>query len=160
MKKWLTQNAGKHMLEYLPRSGDAAIFVERRAKEALGDGVDHHVPRSSVEGTHFCGRRVCGNRREISDSADVLHNPADASVPVEQIVEERNQRRAFASGGHVGRTKVGNDRHSQPLSRNRAVARLPGDRNLAIKKLRRSALMIKRLAMAADKVDLLAKTVA
>ena len=91
-----------------------------------------------------------GNRGEICDAADVLHDASDLGIAIKQVVEKGNQRRAFASGGHVGGAEVGDDRDSDAGGKHRAFSGLPGDGQVASQKFRGLALMVESLAVASD----------
>ena len=102
-----------------------------------------------------CSRR---DRRQICDPADVLHDAADFGIAIKQVVEEGNQRRAFASGGHVGGAEVGDDRNADAGGDHRAFSGLPGDGQVASQKFRGLALVVESLAVAADQFCFQAET--
>ena len=69
------------------------------------------------------GQGARRDRREVADAAEILHDASIAAMTVEHIIEERNQRRAFAARGHVGGTKIGDDRHADFRRDHRRLAR-------------------------------------
>ena len=102
-------------------------------------------------------RCACRNRRQIRNATDVLRNAALRHAPhpliaIKKIVEERHQRRAFASGRDVCGTKIGDHRHTQPRRDHRALAGLPRYRQLSSEKPLRYSLVIERLSMTAHQV--------
>ena len=125
---------------------------KRLVEQPLGDRVDHHVAGPSVKGQDPIGKSPRGNGGEIGDSADVLRDPSPARVPIQQIVEERNQRRPFASRGHIRRTEIRNHRHSHAGCDHRAFAGLPGGRDPMAQKALPLALMVERLPVTADEL--------
>src|SRR5581483_6052005 len=90
---------------------------------------------------------------EIGDSADVQHDASDARMAIDEVIEEGNQRRTFASCGHVRRAEVGHRRCSSARRYDRALARLPGDRQFAAEERLALATVIERLTVAADQLD-------
>ncbi len=149
-EKWQAQEIGNDRFENCTRRGDAAIAIVGLAEESVGHCVDHHVAGAGVESCHLlrrCSGRDC---RQVRDAADVLHDAADLLIAIQQVIEEGNQRRAFASGGHVGGAEIGDDRNADTSGEHRALSGLPCDGQLAAKKFRRLALMIESLAVAAD----------
>ena len=78
-------------------------------------------------------------------------------LAIEQVIEEGNQGRAFASRSHIGGAEIGYHRDAHARGDHRAFARLPGDREFASQKWRGFALMVERLAMASDELDFLAE---
>ena len=101
----------------------------------------------------WSGFGVGRNRGEVGNAADVLRDASDVRIAIERVVEKRHQRRAFAAGGHVGGTKIRNDRDAEPRRDHRAFAGLPGDGEFASEKRRRGSLVIERLAVASDEVE-------
>ena len=79
-------------------------------------------------------------------------------IAIKQVVEEGNQRRAFASGGHVGGAEIGNDRNSDTGGEHRAFSRLPGDGQVSSEKFLGFALVVESLAVAADQFCFQAET--
>ena len=152
------RNSDDNRLEYCARSCDAAVAIIGLAEEAIGDRVNHHVAGAGVESRNLfrgCSRRDCC---QVRDAADVLHDAADLLVAIEQVIEEGNQRRAFASGGHVGGTEIGDDRDADARGDHGAFSGLPGDGQFAAQKFRRLALVIESLAVAADEFCFQAET--
>src|SRR5205823_2083246 len=94
------------------------------------------------------------NDGEVGDSADVLHNPADAAVAIQQKVEEGNQWRPFAARRHVCRPEVRNHWDSEACRENGALAGLPRDGQPSAKKPDRLTLVIQCLSMTAHKLSL------
>jgi len=78
---------------------------------------------------------------------------------IEQVVEKGNQGRALASGGHVGRAEIGHDGDACARGNHGAFPSLPGDSQFAAQKVRRLALVIESLAVAADEFYFQAETV-
>ena len=79
-------------------------------------------------------------------------------VAIEEVIEEGNERGAFASGGHVGGAEIGNDRDADTGGDYRAFAGLPGDGHVSAQKSRRLALVVESLAVASDQVCFQAET--
>ncbi len=70
----------------------------------------------------------------------------------QKVVKERNQRCAFASGGHVCRAEVGDHRDLQPRRQHRSLAGLPRSGDCPPQIRPRVALVINRLTMTADQI--------
>ena len=144
------QKIGDNRYENCARRSDAAVAIVGLAEETVGDGVNHHVARAGVESRNLfsgCSRRDCC---QICDATDVLHDASDLRVAIEQVVEEGNQRRAFASGGHVGGAEIGDDRDADTGGDHRAFSGLPGDGQFAAQEFRGLALVVESLAVASD----------
>src|SRR5262249_31051896 len=69
-------------------------------------------------------------------------------------VEKRDQRRTFAAGRDIRWTKVRNHGNAQARGNHRRFARLPGAGYLASAIVRGLPLVVNRLAVAADKIEL------
>ena len=95
---------------------------------------------------------ACGDSGEVGDAADVLRDSAQPGIAEQHVVEERNQRRAFAANRHIRRTKIRNHRNADSRGDNRCLTRLPRGGELVPKKTLGFALMIERLSMAADQI--------
>src|ERR1019366_8311246 len=119
-----------------------------------GNGVDHHIAGTGVEGNHILGKRARWNRSEISDAAEILHDAPVTAMAVEHVIEKRHKRCALAAGSHVGGTEIGNHRHSDLRRDNGRFAGLPGTSNAAAQEERWASLMIERLPMASDQFAL------
>ena len=153
-KNGLPQQLPQHALDGLAAGGQPSIAIEGLVEQMLGDGVDHHVAGPGVEGDDLLGQRARRNRREIADAAEVLHDAPVTAMAVEHVIEEGNQRRAFAAGSHVGGTKIGDHRHADLRRDHRRLAGLPGAGDAAPEKRRWRSLVIERLAVAADQFAL------
>ena len=103
-------------------------------EQPLGHRIDHHVAGAGIKGNNLVRGGICRNGREIGNAADVLHDSANFRVAIEQVIEKGNQGRAFAASGHVRRTKIADHRSSDPGRDDRALAGLPGRRDLRPRK--------------------------
>ena len=94
------------------------------------------------------------NRGQVRDAADILQNTAALLICEENVVEQRDQRGALAAGKHVGRPEVRDDRNIERGSDRLRLAHLPcaGEPPAGIRL--RARLMIERLSMAADQVEM------
>ncbi len=75
-------------------------------------------------------------------------------MPVEHVVEEGNQRRAFSARGHVGGAEIRDDGDAEPGGEDGGFARLPGARDGAAEERPGVALMVERLSVTADEFAL------
>src|SRR6266849_8755255 len=100
-----------HGLQNPAAKGDTPISIEGLAKELLRDGVYHHIARPGIKGNHLIGCGPRGNSSEISNASKVLQDAPAAGMAKEHIVQKWNQRRSFAAGSHIRRTKIRNDGH-------------------------------------------------
>ena len=141
----------------LPEAAILPPLIERFSEEFLRDGIDHHIAGSGIEGDNLSFSSIRWDRREVRDAADVLHNASDMSIAKKHVIEEGNQRRAFASGGHICRTKVRDHGSTGSCGDQCRFARLPRGRDLAAQKWTGLALMVNRLSMAADEVGFCSK---
>ncbi len=152
------QQAVQHIFDWLTFGSEASIAIEWLAEEFFRHRIDNHIARAGVEGDDLLGRRARRYGAEVGNSADVLHDASAALVAVEQVVEEGNQRCAQAPGRHVGWTEVGDYRYARTGGNDRTLARLPCARHIAPQVRTKVALVIKRLPVTANQVQLQPRT--
>ena len=56
--------------------------------------------------------RVGRDDGEIGDAADIQSDAAEFGVAIDDVIDERNERRALAAGGDVGGTEIADRRDS------------------------------------------------
>src|ERR1019366_6945089 len=130
-EEWIPKQLSQHSLDGFTARGNSSVAIEGALEQPLGDGVDHHVAGTCVEGNYIFGKRARRNRREISDAAEILHDPSVTAMAVERVIEKRHQRCAFTACSHVGGTEIGNHRHPDFRRENGRLAALPGAGNAA-----------------------------
>src|SRR5262249_61799178 len=108
---------------------------------------------AGAEAQHGCRFGCGGNRGEVGDAADVLHDASPAAVAKQRVVKERDERRAPAARSHVCRTKVGNHWGTETRGHHCSLARLPGTGDLPSSVVRGFALVVDGLAVAADAIQ-------
>src|SRR6185437_1764763 len=87
---------------------------------------------------------------------DVLQDAAAARVGKEDVIEQGYEWRALASSEHVCRPEVGDNGHMQARGDGLGFAGLPGTCKAAARIRRGTGLVIKRLAVTADEIKLMA----
>ncbi len=112
--------------------------------------VDHHVAWAGIEGDHLLRRRAARNGRDVGDAADVEGHAAQAAMAEQQVVHERNQRRAVPSGRNVPGTEIGDHRNSGSLRDHRGLADLQRAGDLAPQEADGRAFVMNGLAVAGD----------
>src|SRR6185437_8495495 len=125
-------------------------------KKPLCTGIDHHVAWPGIEGDnslHFSEMRAGWNDGEVGDTTNVLQNPQLAAMTKEGYVEQRNQRGAGSSSGHIRRSKIGDNRYLGARRNHRCFAGLPSGADAPSEKRRARLLVIEGLPMAADEIE-------
>src|SRR5579864_7726075 len=84
-----------------------AIVTQAATSEVRGERVDDHVAGTRVEGEDIFRLRGGGKHGEVGDASDIEGDAAAARIAIKKIVDEGNERRALASCGDVGGTKIG-----------------------------------------------------
>src|SRR4029077_1031867 len=79
-KKCPTQKSREDRLNYLTRSRNLSVPIERLPKQFLCDPIDHHDPRPGIKGANLAGPCARRNRRQVRDSTNVLHNPPNPRI--------------------------------------------------------------------------------
>ena len=103
--------------------------------------IDHHVAGTGIERDHLVRGRAGWNRGDVGDAADVQRHAMAPRMAEQQIIDERHERRALASGRNVGRTEIRDHRDAGALGDHAGFADLQrGD----------AAFVIDGLAVAAD----------
>ena len=74
---------------------------------------------------NFVRPRARRNRRQIRNAADILQNAPALGIGKQNIVEQRNERRALSAGQHIGRPKIRNHGNAERGSNRLRLARLP-----------------------------------
>src|SRR6266404_5121482 len=149
-EKWETQSPRNNAVKYQACGRDASIAIVGLPEKPVDDCIDHHVARAGVESRNLlrgCSRR---NYRQVGDAANVLHDVPNFGIAIEQVIEEGNQGRAFASRSHVGWTKIRDDRDADSGRENGAFSSLPGDGQLAAQEFGGLALVVESLAVTTD----------
>ena len=86
--------------------------------------IDDHVARSGIERDHLFRPAVRRNGGDVCNSAYVQRNTPEFGIDVQQIIDERNERRSFAAGSHVARTEIGDDGYSELFRQHGTVPKL------------------------------------
>ena len=136
--------------DHLTAGRGAPVAVVGFSEEPLYESVDDHVAGAGIEGDDAFKGRTGGDGGEVGDPSDVLKNPPAASVGEIDIVEEGDERRALATGGHVGGAEVGDDGDAGGGGDQSRFAELPGAGEAASRVQSRRALVVDSLAVAAD----------
>ena len=108
------------------------------------------LPGPVSNATTSLGQSARRNRRKVADAAEILHDATITAMAVEHVIKEWHQRRALAAGSHIGRTKVGNDRHAEPGRDDCCLAGLPCAGNPVVEEQCGVSLVIERLPVTAD----------
>ena len=137
----------------LDRHGAAGVAAELSAGEARGQLIHHHVARTGVESDYAICRTSGGQDGHIGDAADVQGHSAHLFRSEQKIVNEGDQRRALAPGGHVAWPEVVDNRDLSSFGQDRPVADLQRRSHLPAQVIGRLGLVEDRLAVAADQLD-------
>src|SRR6185437_11939068 len=124
---------------------EPSVAVKRLAKEFPSQRVHHHVAWPGVESNDVIRSGTRPNRRYIRNSADIQRDPAHALITIQSVIEQRDQRRALASGRHISRAKIRHHGHAQQRRNARGLTGLPGDRQSFPQEILGRALMVNRL---------------
>jgi hypothetical protein len=108
----VAQFRSQHFIDHRAPRGQVTVAVEPFAEELERQGVDHHVPGARIEGDDGIRPGSGGNGCQVADAADVLQHAPAFAVSEHRVIQQRNQRRALATGQHVRRAKVRN--HGNP----------------------------------------------
>src|SRR6202011_4903718 len=88
------------------------------------------------------------------DSPEVLEDTRALCIAKKKGVEQRNQRRALAAGRDIGWPEIGYHWHAQTCGDNCGLSGLPRTGEAGAEEWCWAALMVKRLTMTADEVEL------
>src|ERR1022692_1025780 len=54
-EEWITEQLLQHSLDGFTACGDSSVAIKGALEQVLGDGIDHHVAGTSVEGNYILG---------------------------------------------------------------------------------------------------------
>src|SRR5579864_8115356 len=127
-----------------------AIVAQAAASEMRGERVNNHVAGTGVESEDVFGLRSGGEHGEVGDAADIQGDAATARIAIKKIVDERHERRALASSGDVGGTKIGDGCDAGALGDDGWLGKLKSGGDARAEKHAGRALMVESLAVGAD----------
>ena len=110
--------AAKERFARVAARGPCAVSVHRpfAVRQFAHGEVHQHIGGTRVECHNGWTRASTPiERSHVADAAQVIDAHMLAAPSENKPVKGRGQRRALSAGGHVGRAKIADDRHAQPL---------------------------------------------
>ncbi len=134
---------------------EGGVFVEALAAagEVGDEGVEEDVGGAGVEGEDVLRLGAGGDDGDIGDAAEIERDAADFFVAIEEVVGERDERGALASGGHVGGAEVGDGGDAGEVGDEGAVRDLECGACWLAQERNWLALMKDGLAVGGDQVE-------
>src|SRR6185437_1906117 len=127
-----------------------AVVAQAAASEMRGERVDDHVAGASVKSEDVFRLRGGREHGEVGDASDIERDAATTGIAIKKVVDEGNERRALASGGDVGGTKIGDGGDAGAFGDDGWLGKVKSGRNARAEKWAGRALMVERLAVRAD----------
>src|SRR5579864_7886517 len=108
------------------RNFSVTIVVLSAVRELTRESIDHHISRTGIEGDYFVKGGGGRDDGDVGDAADVQRDAGAAGMTKEEVIDERDQGRAFAAGRDIARAKIRDDGNAEGFGQDSGLADLQG----------------------------------